>query len=103
MATQDRARHEAEATHLRRLAGLAVGPPPAAPESTNPDTQSPEPDTSDNAVTEPQAAAKVELVPIFRGPGVKCGLCERTIPRQEWSQHLSDPSHARKARLDNAM
>ncbi|KIO33704.1 hypothetical protein M407DRAFT_17322 [Tulasnella calospora MUT 4182] len=59
--------------------------------------QGPEVEASDNVGLVTQEI--YSTLPPQRGPGVKCRLCERTVARHEWSQHLSDPGHARKARL----
>ncbi|KAG8913247.1 hypothetical protein FRC01_004651, partial [Tulasnella sp. 417] len=99
MASQDRVRHESDVSHLRRLAGLSVDPPPKAPERRMHSVQIPESQARDSVERRIQEVREVYSTPAPRGPLVKCKLCERTIPRQEWSQHLSDPGHARKARL----
>ncbi|KAG8978724.1 hypothetical protein FRC05_009997 [Tulasnella sp. 425] len=99
MAIQDRVRHESDVSHLHRLAGLSVRLQQNVLERPEPNMQDRGLESHDNVGVETREVRKLDSAPASRGVRVKCGLCERTIARAEWSRHLSDPSHARKARL----
>lgn len=96
MAIEDRTRHESDISHTSRLAGLSVRHPA---ERQTYRGQDPEFEPRLNAGLGSQKVYSTDWSNAFRGPGVRCGLCKRAFAWQEWSQHLSDPGHARKARL----
>ncbi|KAG8917404.1 hypothetical protein FRC00_013657, partial [Tulasnella sp. 408] len=99
MAIEDRTRHESDISHTSRLAGLSVRPPSKEAERQTHSGQDTEFEARRNAGLGAQKLYSTDWVKAPRGTGVSCRLCERTIAQQEWSQHLSDPGHARKARL----
>ncbi|KAG8924963.1 hypothetical protein FRC01_010849 [Tulasnella sp. 417] len=84
---------------MRRLAGLSVRLLPQLSEGPTQNVQGAELEAHDNVRHRVQEEREIDSKAASRNPVVRCGLCERTIARREWSQHLSDPGHARKARL----
>ncbi|KAG8954856.1 hypothetical protein FRC04_010339 [Tulasnella sp. 424] len=99
MVVRDRAQHEQGASHISKLVRLSAPAAPAVSKRSRPDTKGPKLEAKKSPGGEIQEAPQTESGPSSRGARVDCGLCEKSIARQEWSQHLYDPVHVRKARL----
>lgn len=99
MVVRDRAQHEQGASHISKLVRLSAPAAPAVSKRSRPDTKGPKSEVKKNPRVEAQEAPQTESGPSSRGARVNCGLCETSVARQEWSQHLYDPVHVRKARL----
>ncbi|KAG8990105.1 hypothetical protein FRB90_001909 [Tulasnella sp. 427] len=87
---------------MRRLAGLSVAAPITVPEVPISNTDNSIPDEADEpAVAEPDIPKVQEHQKTRddRNASIKCTLCSMSIFQKEWSQHLYDPGHARRARI----
>ncbi|KAG8993203.1 hypothetical protein FRB90_000747 [Tulasnella sp. 427] len=101
MLSREKSGHEASAAHMRRLAGLSIAAPIRVPEVPLSNTDNSIPEADEPVVVEPDIPEVPEHRPTRNesNASIKCTLCNMFVFQKEWSQHLYDPGHARRARI----